>query len=382
MNNFISKVTSQLEKFGTGSVKDTNPLVDEEIWVDTGIPELNFNLKTFGIKKGLIEISGQSTAGKTTLGLQIARNFMLKNKNAICIFMLSEERLNNDYVKRLGVPIERTFIVKSKMLEDLFYKTQIYINKIEKIWTSEKMSGKPAIILLWDSIGATNSRAELETFKENVTEYSKSVEKDTAFKMKHAKMADFAKSARTCVKAILAQLYEKNIIFITLNHLTANLDPMAKKKDTSTGGTWREFFCWLRIEMKVNKLKTSKLKIDGERWGQVSTIKIVKNDFGGYVDTDAKMCVGYGYTLNDNDIEFALQKGILKLENNKYIFMGNLIWNSPRSFFKLYRESNPLLKILHKKVYDARNNDLLNGVEPVKNKKQKIKDDEDEEDED
>ena len=86
--SFISRVTEQLEKIGTTSVKDINPLTEESVWVDTGIPELNFNLRTFGIKRGVVEIAGESTPGKTTLGLTIIRNYMTMDPNAICIFML------------------------------------------------------------------------------------------------------------------------------------------------------------------------------------------------------------------------------------------------------------------------------------------------------
>jgi RecA/RadA recombinase len=360
MSSFIDKLTKKLEKFDSTQLTDKDPLKSEQMWVDSGVPILDYHLKTFGFKKGVIIAAGESTAGKSTLGLTIVANFLRKYENAICIFMLSEERLNEDYVKRLGVDVGRVYKVHSEFLEDLFYKTQLHIDHIEEVWKEEKMSGKPKIILLWDSVNATNSRAEWETYKENVKAFDKSVDKDAVFKLKHAKIADFAKVCKQLIKAIHAQLYSKDILMICLNHLTDDIgNPMGGK--VSTGGSWQNFFPYCRLQLQVDKLATSKIKIGGEKWAQITDIKVMKNDFGGYTKTQMKICIGYGIVLSDEDIEFAVQEKILKKEKeSKYSFLnGKLVWSSPRTFLNLYRSENKLLRVLHKKVSDARHKQIL-----------------------
>jgi RecA/RadA recombinase len=360
MSKFLDKLTKKLEVFDSSSLGDQDPLISEKVWVSTGSPSLDYNLKTFGFKPGLVEISGMSTSGKTTMGLTVAATYLQQYPEAICVLMLSEERINEDYVARLGVPVERVFKVKSKFLEDLIYKTQLHIDRIEETWKEEKLPGKPKIVLLFDSIGATISRSELETYKENVKAFNTSEEKGTAFKIKHARMASFAGAAMVHIKAIFSQLYEKDIIMICLNHLRDDLNnPMGGK--TSSGGSWREYFCWLRLQLTVDKLATSKLKIDDEKWCQITKVKVIKNDFAGYQDTNLKLCIGYGFTLTDDDIEFAVEKKIIKkLSESKYSFAdGKLVWSSPRTFLTLYRNQNKLLKVLHKLVTKARHKQLL-----------------------
>lgn len=362
---FLDRLEKKLKEVDSKSLSTQSPLVTEKIWVSTGCPELDYNLHTFGFKKGIIEIAGGSTAGKTTMGLTVAKNFLIKYEDAILIMMLSEERINGDYVKRIGVDPKRIVKVTSKFLEDLFYKVQDRIYKIEASWQEEKLSGRPKIVLLWDSINATNSRAELETYHENVKNFNKGEEGDKAFKMKHAKMADFASAAKRLIKAIHAQLYDKDIIMICLNHLTADLaNPMGGK--TSTGGSWREFFSYIRLQMQVDKLATSKLKIDGEKWCQITDIKVIKNDFGGYNLTKMKICIGHGIMLNDGDIDFAVEQKILTKKESTYSFLGGkLIWKSPRTLLNLYRENNKLLVLLHNKVIAARHKQVLeeNNIE-------------------
>lgn len=357
---FIDKLVKKLEKFDSVQLGEKNPLISEDVWISTGSPDLDYNLGTLGIKKGLIELAGTSTAGKTTLGLSMVRNFLNKYPEAICVFMLSEERINEDYVKRIGVDSSRVFKVKSKFVEDLIFKTQLHINEIDDLWHSEKLPGKPKIILFWDSIGATLSRAELETYQENVKAYNSAVDKGSVFKIKHAKMAAFAGAAMVHIKNIFSQLYEKDIIMICVNHLKDDIgNPQGGK--TSAGGSWRNFFCWLRLELTVDSLATSKMKIDEEKWGQITNIKVIKNDFGSYKKSKLKICIGYGLTLNDEDIEFAVKKNILKKEGeSKYSFLnGKLSWKSPRTFFQLYRDENKLLKVLHNKITAARHKQVL-----------------------
>jgi hypothetical protein len=47
-----------------------------------------------------------------------------------------------------------------------------------------------------------------------------------------------------------------------------------------------------------------------------------------------------------------------------YSFLaGKLVWNSPRTFYELYRNQNKLLRILHKKIIEARHKDVIDLLE-------------------
>ena len=61
------------------------------------------------------------------------------------------------------------------------------------------------------------------------------------------------------------------------------------------------------------------------------------------------------------DIEYALEAGILKKEGAKKVsFMnGKLSWKSPRELFALYENHNKFLQILHTKIKSDMQKDLL-----------------------
>jgi hypothetical protein len=102
-------------------------------------------------------------------------------------------------------------------------------------------------------------------------------------------------------------------------------------------------------------------KIDDEEVAQISVVKVIKNDFGSRRKTEIRILLGEGVILSQDDIDYALEVGILKKDGVKKItFMnGKLSWSSPREFFKLYYDRNKFLPILHKQINKAMQNDLL-----------------------
>ena len=49
--------------------EDKDGFKEIKSWAHTGSPTLDYNLRTFGLPTGIIEIAGRSRSGKTTLGL-------------------------------------------------------------------------------------------------------------------------------------------------------------------------------------------------------------------------------------------------------------------------------------------------------------------------
>ena len=108
------------------------------------------------------------------------------------------------------------------------------------------------------------------------------------------------------------------------------------------------------------KLKNHE-KIDDVEVAQITEVKVVKNDFGSRKKTDIRILLGYGIILSQDDIDYALENGILKKEGAKKVsFMnGRLSWSSPRELFNLYYEHNKMLKVLHNKIKKSMQSDLV-----------------------
>lgn len=362
-NDFLNKVMSKLDFKGAqgafSSMDEKNYWADENrLWVHTGSPELDFNIGSYGFPVGLTEISGPSKSGKTTLALAGMLNFQRKHPDGICLILSSENRDNEQYMNQIGIDTSRVKVITSKFVEELFWNMQIFINRVEEVWNEEKLQGNPKIYVFWDSIGGTNSRSELEAFKTNAKLYEESITKGTKLEIKHAKPGDFAKAAKACVKAILSQLYDKDIVFVALNHLIDDFDTGTTK---SPGGTWVEFFPTLRLKCKRKEWVTYEIDKKMEQVGQITTVMVEKNDFGGRRSTDIEILLGFGLVLNRADIEYALSKSIIKKEGaTVHTFMGGkLRWNSKRTFYELYVNHNKLLHILHNKILQERHKDMM-----------------------
>jgi RecA/RadA recombinase len=358
MSKISDKILKKFNDKETVSFAAKNPFSKKDTFIHTGSPELDYNLGLLGFPVGFSEISGYSRSGKTTLALMGMKNFQKKNPNGVCVILSSENRDNKNYAENIGIKTDDVIIVKSKFVEDLFFKLQTILDETKSIWQSEGYEGKPKIFVYWDSLGATNSRAELETFKENVKISNKNIEKGTETEYKHAKMADFAKTAKMCVKAILAQVYEMDIVFVILNHRYENI---GSHGSTSSGGKWVEFLPTLRLQTILAGWE----KLDEVEVAQITKVKVEKNDWGSRKATNIRILLGYGVILSDEDISYAVEKGILKQEGKtKISFMnGKVSWSSPRTLFKLYQEKNKMMELLHTLILKERHKDVLSEKE-------------------
>lgn len=371
MSELTKKLMSKLSdlKAGSGnfeSLSDKNYFDVNKLWIHSGSPEMDYNWGSFGFPVGLTEIAGISKSGKTTIALMGMMNFQQRFPDGICVILSSENRDNEQYARQIGLDTERIHLIKSKNVEDLFYNFQIFINALDVLWREEQLEGKPKIYVFWDSVGGTNSRAELNTFMENVKIHQKNLTAGTKVEAKYAKMADFAKMAKHCMKAILAQVYDKDIIFIALNHL---IDDLGTGGQISGGGHWIEYLSTLRlvckrkewVVMEMDSMVNGKPMKKPEQVAQITTVYAEKNDFGSRKVTEIEILLGYGVVLSANDIEYAINKGILKAPSvQKRSFMNDkLKWSSKRDFYNLYKEHNKFLPILHKKIMNERHKDMI-----------------------
>lgn len=328
---------------------------DMSSWAPTGIPELDFNLGLPGFPTGMIEIAGLSRSGKTTLGLA-NMSFFLKDANAVAFILSSENRDNKHYAKKLGVNVENVIIIKIRYVEDMFMKVKKIVADTKEVFIENKM-GTPKFYFLWDSLGATLSKAELDTMEENTKNMEKKMEKgDENMDLKHAQMASFAKSAKMFAKFITAEMYNTTIHFVMLNHVHDQMGGGASGKK-SGGGEWVSFFPCLRLRTTL----VGHESIDEEEVGQYTEIKVVKNDFGSRRKTRVEILLGHGFVLNKNDIDYGIQKGIIKKEGAlKHAFM-NISWKSKRTYYDLYKNPKTvkIMNLLTDKIGKERHKDIM-----------------------
>ena len=354
----IDKIVQRFNSEDVIKFSDKDGFKDIKSWAHTGSPTLDYNLRTFGLPTGIIEIAGKSRSGKTTLGLMAMKYFLHENPDdGIAVILSSENRDNKDYALQLGLPVNRIIIVKVKYVEAMFMQVKKLVMDADEIMKEDKM--KPKFFFLWDSLGATLSKSELDTMEENTKRLEKELQKGSEvedIELKNEKMMAFAKEAKKFAKSIMSEMYTHVMHFVMLNHQYEQ-STMGITTRKSTGGEWVELLPCLRLSMKLKMHE----KIDDVEVSQITEVKVVKNDFGSRKKTDIRILLGYGIVLSQDDIDYALEMGIIKKEGAKKMsFMnGKLTWSSPREFFKLYYEHNKFLKVLHNKIKRSMESDLV-----------------------
>lgn len=356
--SIIDKIVQKFNSEDVIKFSDKDGFKDIKSWAHTGSPTLDYNLRIFGLPTGIIEIAGKSRSGKTTLGLMAMKYFLQENPDdGIAVILSSENRDNKDYALQLGLPVSRIIIVKVKYVEAMFMQVKKLIMDADEVMKEMKM--KPKFFFLWDSLGATLSKSELDTMEENTKRMEKELQRGTEvedIELKNEKMMAFAKEAKKFAKSIMSEMYTHVMHFVILNHQYEQ-STMGVTTRKSTGGEWVELMPTLRLSMKLKNHE----KIDDVEVAQITEVKVVKNDFGSRKKTDIRILLGYGIILSQDDIDYALENGILKKEGAKKVsFMnGRLSWSSPRELFNLYYEHNKMLKVLHNKIKKSMQSDLV-----------------------
>jgi len=359
MANIIDKLVKKFDSDKIIKFSEKDSFSSMQSWAHTGSPSLDFNLSTFGLPTGIVEISGNSRSGKTTIALQSMANFQKENgDDAVCVILSSENRDNKDYARRIGVNVDKVLIVKITFVEEMFMLVKQIIDEVNDIYDEQGNKGKPKFFFIWDSLGATLSLNERDTMEENVSMLEKKMQKgETLDELKHEKIGVFAKEAKKFAKYILSLAYSNIIHFVILNHVYDTITGMGISTKKSTGGEWVAYIPTLRILMQIKGME----KVGEEEVAQISKVKVVKNDFGSRKTTEIRILLGEGVILSQDDIDYALEHKILQLEGKKKVtFMnGKLSWSSPREFFQLYYDRNKFLKVLHAKIRKSMQSDLL-----------------------
>ena len=357
ISNVLSKLTARFNSDDVITFKKKDGFTEVKSWAHTGSPELKWNLRTYGLPTGIVEIAGRSRSGKTTEGLEAMKYFLDENpETGLACILSSENRDNKDYAIQLGIDPSRVVIIKIHYVEQMFVRVSKFVKDAHALFDEAGIKEKPKFFFLWDSLGATLSKAEYDALRANVENMDKAAAKGEELeKLQEPKMMAFAKSAKMFAKGLVGLCYTNVIHFVILNHqYEQNIMGATSRK--STGGEWVELMPTLRLQMRVTEMK----KIDDVEVAQISEVKVIKNDFGSRQKTYIRILLGYGIILSEEDIDYAVERGIIQ-KPSKTVYTalnGKLRWKSDRELYQLYYDQNPLLDTLGKVITASRHRDL------------------------
>jgi recombination protein RecA len=159
----ISGITKEInktrgEKIAFNLKTDDDAPTNVKNWFSTTAIKLDYiisNKRNGGIPEGrIIEIFGEPSSGKSTLAQTICAQ--AQKNGAIAVYIDSENATSVENLSMLGVNTDELIFVQEQCVEDTF-------QLIEQIITSVKnQDNDMPVIIVWDSIAASVSRAELE----------------------------------------------------------------------------------------------------------------------------------------------------------------------------------------------------------------------------
>ncbi len=257
LNKKFSKTHHRVAYFLDGSGDSPTDVND---WVSTGSTVLDLAISNrpnggFPVSK-IVEITGLEQSGKSLLASHVIAN--TQKKNGIAVYIDTESSLNAQFLRAIGVDVEKMVYLPLETVEDIFDAIENIILKVR-----ENDPDKLVTIVV-DSVAAATTKIE--------------------------SAADFEKDGYATQKAIIISkamrkitnlIGQERILLIFTNQLRQKLGAMPfADQYTTSGGKALQFHSSVRIRLKqVGKLKEKINGID-EVVGSEVEANIVKNRIG------------------------------------------------------------------------------------------------------
>ena len=257
LNKKFSKTHHRVAYFLDGSGDSPTDVND---WVSTGSTVLDLAISNrpnggFPVSK-IVEITGLEQSGKSLLASHVIAN--TQKKNGIAVYIDTESSLNAQFLRAIGVDVEKMVYLPLETVEDIFDAIENIILKVR-----ENDPDKLVTIVV-DSFAAATTKIE--------------------------SAADFEKDGYATQKAIIISkamrkitnlIGQERILLIFTNQLRQKLGAMPfADQYTTSGGKALQFHSSVRIRLKqVGKLKEKINGID-EVVGSEVEANIVKNRIG------------------------------------------------------------------------------------------------------
>lgn len=306
LNNDETQILTELDIFK-----------DVKGWVPTGIASLNLFLDTPGFPLGnVVEISGPEQSGKTTLTWHTIGAIQRQFKDYAIIVIATERRSRSGYPSVIGVDESKVIVVKPTTIEEAFASIEYWIAELRK-----KHGEEFPIIFIWDSIGGTPTKAEVEG------------ESDDNF------MAIAARVIKKNLRRLVQLINDQKSILIIINQVYDKMQvAFGGKKTTTFGGRAIKYHSSVRLQLN----DTGQIKVGDVKVGQNVDIEMLKSDFSSpRRKLSVPLLFGIGFVPSKRDLVMAEELKILRKYKTGYEFVPNpkINWRSEADYYKLMMDN-------------------------------------------
>lgn len=294
------------KKFGIINIKqldELSPMKDDI--VSTGIMGLDIALGTGGIKKGsIVEIYGPESCGKTTLALQMCKQYQ---KEKPVLYIDTERTLTRETIESMGIK-EKNFYL-------------MHVDNLEKALGTCKIVAQAGTfgVIVIDSLAGLAPKAQI----------------DGDIGDSHVGL--FTKIMSDALSVLTPMLDNAGCTLIVINQLREKVGIMFGNPERVTGGRALKYYVSVRLDMRRIEL----LKLGGKIIGNRTRVNVVKNKIAApFKETEIDLMFGKGISVEGNLLDCAVEKDIITRYGSWYSYKDIRI-GSGREAAKEYLKEHP-----------------------------------------
>ncbi len=278
-------------QFGVMNIKSLNELrpVKDDI-VSTGIMGLDLALGVGGIKKGsIVEIYAPESAGKTTLALQLCKQYQ---KDKPVLYIDTERTLTRETIESMGIEKNNFYLMHVSNLE----------MALEVCKTVAASGAFSAIVI--DSLAGLAPKAQIDG------------------DVGDSHVGLFSKIMSDTLPVLTPFLDNSGCTLIVINQIREKVGVMFGNPEHATGGRALKYYASVRLDIRG----VESIKNKGEEIGRRTKVKVVKNKIATpFKSVEFDIMFGQGISVEGDILDQAVEKGVITKCSAWYLYDGNKI---------------------------------------------------------
>ena len=295
------------KRYGINRIKrvDELPQTKDSI-VSTGIIGLDMALGVGGIKKGsIIEIYAPESAGKTTLALQICKQYQKQGKPVL--YIDTERTLTRETIESMGIESENFYLIHVCNLE----------MALEVCKVVAQMTAFSAVVI--DSLAGLAPKAQI----------------DGDVGDSHPGL--FSRIMSDALPVLTTYLDDSGCTLIVINQIREKVGVMFGNPEHATGGRALKYYATVRLDIR----RLESIKNNGEVAGCRTRVKVVKNKIAPPLkEAEFDVMFGEGISIEGDILDNAVEKGVITKYGAWFSYNGNRIGQG-RENAKQYLREHP-----------------------------------------
>lgn len=300
----FSHLTRQYGTLSIRQLSELSPLKDDI--VSTGIMGLDIALGVGGIKKGsIVEIYGPESGGKTTLALQMCKQYQKLDKPVL--YIDTERTLTKETIEGMGIKEKNFYLMHVDSMEQALGACK----------TVARSCTFSAIVI--DSLAGLAPRAQI----------------DGDIGDSHVGLS--ARIMSDAMSVLTPILDSTGCTLIVINQIRENVGVMFGNPEKVTGGRALKYYASVRLDVR----RIESLKQGGEVIGSRTRVKVVKNKIAApFKEVEFDIMFGHGISVEGDILDQAVEKEVITKCSSWYLYEGNRIGQG-RENAKQYLRDNP-----------------------------------------